>query len=109
MHSIAKHFLAKKLKVLSAEYPNIHIRCEFYELINTYLIEITPQDQYYNNKNLDNSWIKISEEFMDKFPNEMTSFITNDSLYLTVKNPELIISSGEIIMDNFSTDSLNLN
>lgn len=75
----AQDFLFNKLKVLSENFPEIHIKYGYDFLIETHIVELLPVSEYYTNKNLDDAWINIAQEFLDRYQNEEVAFISADS------------------------------
>jgi len=95
----SKEYLKIKLEKLSMDFPHITIRYAYNSVINYHVVELTPQSEYYNNNALDDKWIPISLEFMQTFPTEYISFVSDDST-LKVENPEFSFNEKEIIHIN---------
>lgn len=80
-------YLRQTLDRLAVQFPNVQIRYAYNSKIETHIVEITPEIEYYNNPAIDDSWIYIYLEFSKKFPNENISFISSDSS-LAIENAE---------------------
>ena len=81
-------FLKERLSKLSLEFSQIQIKYAYNAQIETHIVELVPEKEYYENKSLDDSWIDISLDFSKLFPNENISFISSDSS-LAIQQPEL--------------------
>lgn len=90
-------FLKEKLRSLSIQFRSVQIRYAYNNSIATHIVELTPENEYYNNTLLDDTWIPISIDFMEMFPGENISFISSDS--------NLAIAKAEI---EFNTQKMNL-
>ena len=101
-------YLKDKLSFL-AECFSIIVKYHYDDEINRHIVEITPQEVYYSNSNLDNCWIDISLEFMNLYPNESISFVSSDST-LTSKESILVFDckkTQEINIEDLFTELLN--
>lgn len=92
----AAGYLKEKLEFLSEKFPSITFKYAFDNTIQTHIVEITPETEYYYNKTLDKAWIPISLEFMKLFKDDTISFISSDSI-LAITVPELIYSGFSTI------------
>ncbi len=92
---LAQEFLKSQLSNLATQFTEVQIRYAYNKLIETHVVEITPEYEYYNNSSLDDAWINISLEFMEKFQDENISFISSDS-------------SLAIVQADFEWNSFNL-
>ncbi len=72
-------FLKEKLNFLSVQFPTIRVRYAYNNSIATHIVELTPENEYYNNASLDDAWIPILIEFMERFRGENISFTSSDS------------------------------
>ncbi len=79
-------FIRINLSRLAINFPQIHIKYGFDEIIDTHVVELLPLNEYLNNQDLDKAWIPISIEFIKKFPNDTITFISSDSS-LQVEKP----------------------
>ncbi len=82
-----KIHLVEKLEELASNFPHVQIKYAYNELIETHVVELTPEYEYYNNVALDDAWFPISLEFMEIFPEENISFVSSDSS-LSIGKPE---------------------
>ena len=76
---LAQEFIKNNLHKLSASFPDTCFKYGFDEEIKTHVIEITPQEHFYNLDALDEAWIPVSISFMELFPKEEIVFISSDS------------------------------
>lgn len=101
-------YLEEKLSFLAESF-DITVKYHYDSNIYRHIVELTPQKEYYNNDKLDDTWIKISLEFMKFFPNDSISFVSNDSTLIS--NEHLLIFNAKRVQDycinNFYTDFLN--
>ena len=74
-----KQYLRDDLAVLADKFPSVTIKYGFDDTINTHVVELTPREEYYTNTHLDKAWIPVSLKFMQRFPNDYISFISDDS------------------------------
>lgn len=79
-------FIKEKLELLANAFKTITIRYAYNHAINTHIVELTPEEEYYNNNALDKCWIPISLEFKRLFENEDITFISSDSI-LRISDP----------------------
>jgi len=84
---LAKEFILEKLQKLSANFPMVEMKYEYNHPAQTHIVELTPESAYYENRDLENAWIDIVQEFMERFPTEDLSFISSDSI-LRIEQPE---------------------
>ena len=89
-------YIQQKLGGLSKQFPHLTFKYAFDTIIQTHVVEISPEAAYYHNKQLDNAWIPVSLEFMQLFEDETISFISSDSI-LAPSNPELVFNSQSLI------------
>lgn len=75
-------YLQEKLSFLAENF-DITVKYHYDDKIFRHIVELTPPDEYYNNEKLDDSWIKISLEFMELFPDDNISFVSNDSTLIS--------------------------
>ncbi len=93
----AVEYLKEKLCILANKFPQVTIKYGFDVVINTHIVELTPQDEYYYNTALDDSWIPISLDFMQHFPNDYISFVSNDST-LRVEEPQFSFKAPNALL-----------
>jgi len=79
-------FIREHLELLADAFKTITIRYAFNDAINTHVVELTPEKEYYNSDALDKCWIPISLEFNKLFEGEDITFISADSP-LKIANP----------------------
>jgi len=79
-------FIKEKLGLLANAFKTITIRYAYNDAISTHIVELTPEEEYYNNTALDKCWIPISLEFKTLFENEDITFISSDSI-LKISDP----------------------
>jgi hypothetical protein len=84
-----KEFIFSRLDILALKFPNVTFKYFFDDEITTHIIELTPEEEYNNNTQLDNAWIPIALEFDQLYKQESISFISSDSILAVVK-PEKI-------------------
>lgn len=87
----ATEFLKVHLEELAIKFPSVHIKYGYNSIIETHIVELLPLIEYKTNKDLDNSWIPVSLQFMEKFQYEEIAFISSDST--------LSISSEHILFE----------
>lgn len=73
------NFLKGELENLSNQFSMINIAYGFDTVIDTHIVELTPESEYYSNSELDSAWLSISKRFMAFYPNEDIAFVTSDS------------------------------
>jgi hypothetical protein len=83
-------FLRLKLTRLHSAFPNTLIKYGFDTDIDRHIVEITPREVYEHNDELDECWMSIAREFMESYPYQSISFVSDDSI-LKVERPEFII------------------
>ncbi|MBL7767738.1 MAG: hypothetical protein JNK20_02145 [Flavipsychrobacter sp.] len=81
-----QEFILDKLAKMALHFPQVHIKYDFNKLIQTHIIELSPVEEFENNKKLDEEWIPFSFEFMQKFPGADIAFISPESS-LRIINP----------------------
>ena len=74
-----KNFLEIELKLIADKFHNINIKYGFDTMIDCHIVELTPVNEFYNNKELDDEWIPLSIRFMELFYTEEIAFISSDS------------------------------
>lgn len=74
-----EEYIISKLKSLSNGFPSIIFRYGLDSIINTHVIEITPEKEYYNNEPLDNAWFELVQEFYSLYPGFDICVISSDS------------------------------
>lgn len=74
-----KEFLHTALEVISKQFPQVHIKYAYNNVINTYIVELLPVEEFQNNDALDDAWIPLSFKFRETFPNDEIAFISSDS------------------------------
>ena len=79
-------FIKEKLEHLANAFKTVTIRYAYNDAISTHIVELSPEEEYYNNTALDKCWIPISLEFNRLFENEDITFISSDSI-LKISNP----------------------
>ncbi|SHN40943.1 hypothetical protein [Chitinophaga sp. CF418] len=79
-------FIKEKLELLANAFKTITIKYAYNYAINTHIVELTPETEYYNNDALDKFWIPISLDFKRLFEKEDITFISSDSI-LRIANP----------------------
>ena len=84
---IVKEFIREKLAQIAEAFPQVTIKYNFNDLIGTHIVELSPEQEYYNNTQLDDAWLNLVPIFWDKFPAEDITFISTDST-LRIENPE---------------------
>jgi len=97
-----KEFLRSKLSALAAKFRNVTMVYAYNSLAETHIVQLTPQQDYYNNRDLDKAWFEISCEFADSFPYESISFVSDDAKLITTE-PEFqfnILMMTAQTMDN---------
>ena len=72
-------FLQIELEFIALQFPNVHIKYGYNEVIETHIVELLPLYEYKNNSDLDNAWIPLSLRFMKLFKHEEITFISSDS------------------------------
>ncbi len=86
----ASEFIKEKISELHRQFSNLTVKYGFDESINTHIINITPINEFRNNKELEDAWFHISMEFMNVYPEEGIAFITDDS-YLHLEEAGFIL------------------
>ena len=92
----ALEYLAQKLPFLAEKF-GITVKYHYDDKIFRHIVELTPPEEYYNNDELDDSWIKISLEFMKLFPDDSISFVSNDSTLIS--NEHLLTFTAKELQD----------
>lgn len=82
-----ENYIYEKLSTLADSFPNVKIRYAYNSKIETHIVELTPEREYYFNEKLDDAWIPISMEFKMLFEYEDISFVSSDSI-LKIEVPE---------------------
>ena len=72
-------FIKENIQRISKSFPETCFRYGFDNLINTHIVEITPNEHFYTLDSLDEAWIPFSIDFMTMFPKEEIVFIASDS------------------------------
>lgn len=72
-------YIKDNLNQLANLFPSICFKYGYDEIIKSHIIEITPEEEFYNLEKLQDKWIEFSVEFMNKFPLEDIVFISSDS------------------------------
>ncbi len=79
-----KKYIISKLEELAKDFPAIQIVYAYNQYAETHIVQLTPQNEYYNNDALDNAWIEIVKDFQHSFPFENISFVSDDSDLISV-------------------------
>ncbi|TAE11812.1 MAG: hypothetical protein EAY72_10170 [Bacteroidetes bacterium] len=95
----AKQFITETLAKLAVQFPDVTIKYAFNHSIETYVVEFTPTEAYYNNKLLDAAWIPFSMEFEQLFLYDNIAFISSDSI-LSISQPEIVWNQKTIAIQN---------
>lgn len=93
-------YLNNKLSLLSNTF-NIIVKYYYNNKIHRHIIVLTPQKEYYNNSKLDDCWISISLEFMELFPDDTISFVSDDS---TLISDEYLMTFNDKEFENICID-----
>ncbi|MEO6683783.1 MAG: hypothetical protein ABIN48_13255 [Ginsengibacter sp.] len=93
-----ENYINNKLSALADSFPNVKIKYAYNSKIETHIVELTPEREYYFNEKLDDAWIPISREFKMLFEFEDISFISSDSI-LKIATPEKEWNSEVGILD----------
>jgi hypothetical protein len=72
-------FLYTELNAIAREFPQVHIKYDYNELIRTHIVVLLPLEEYRDNKALDDRWIPVSFRFQEIFPNQDIAFVSSDS------------------------------
>ena len=96
-----KDFIKARLQNIANSFPQVQIRYAFDAIADIHIVELTPQDEYYNNRKLDAEWMNISKEVLSNYSNELISFISDDCS-VTIKNAEFIFNAI-----SYKSDSIN--
>lgn len=91
-------FLKTELEKVSKNFTNVQFKYEYNNIISTHIVEILPLDEYLHNDKLSETWIPLSIEFGQIFPNEEIAFISSDSI-LRINDP---IFEFNILNQNFT-------
>jgi hypothetical protein len=89
------HYIKKRLEQISESYPGVTFRYGFDRTADVHIVEITPQNEYDNNNTLNDEWIDLSIEILSKYPDELVSFVSADSI-LKIENVEFTIRTPTI-------------
>lgn len=73
-------FITSQLDKLVNSFPELSCRYEYDELSNTHLIEILPLNVYKSDEAYENREIEITDEFLNRFPDEGICFVSSDSI-----------------------------
>ena len=106
---LAKDFISEQLQQLAASFPMVQIKYRYEKTAETHIVELTPVHSYYNDPSLENGWMAIAREFMERFPQEDLSFISSDSI-LRIDQPELsfnalAIPNYHLLSNTFTWDA----
>ena len=93
-----ENYINNKLSALADSFPNVKIRYAYNLKIETHIVELSPESEYYFNQKLDDAWIPISMEFKLLFEFENISCISSDSS-LKIATPEKEWNSEVGILD----------
>lgn len=80
-------FIKDGLTKLSLLFPLVNIRYEYNVSINSHVVQLTPEKEYYNNQDLDAEWIPFSLKFKETFKDQDIVFVSSDS-NLSIPNPQ---------------------
>ena len=94
-------FLLSSLENIAKDFPQVHIKYAYNNIINTHIVELLPLEEYNNNSKLDDAWIPLSFNFRKKFPDEEITFLSSDST-LSVETPIFEWNVPEFIFENVS-------
>lgn len=72
-------YIKNNLNHIATSFPNTCFKYGFDKTIKTHVIEITPEDDFYNSELLSEAWVNMSVDFMTKYPTEDIVFISSDS------------------------------
>lgn len=72
-------FIYDELAKLSVNFPGIHFKYGFNDVIKTHIVELAPEIEYESNPALDNAWIPLSFKFKESFPDEDIAFVPPSS------------------------------
>jgi len=86
-------FIKEKLQLLADTFTTVTVRYAYDNAISTHIVELTPEEEYYNNTALDKFWIPISLDFKRLFENEDITFISSDSI-LKISDPVFEWNTG---------------
>ncbi len=79
-------YIKDRLSQILDEFPEVGCKYEFDEFSFSHIIEISPSDFYLSNKNFKKIEFELLKDFIDKFPYENITFITEEDFY-RIENP----------------------
>src|ERR1017187_910952 len=74
-----REYIKLKLQDLAAKFPMVEIVYAYNKYAETHIVQLTPQKEYYNNIELDKAWFNISIDFLQLYPQESLSFVSDDA------------------------------
>lgn len=95
-------FLNKKLSALSRQFSDVTFRYGYDKKIDSYLIELTPAEKYYDNSALTDAWVSVSIQFMEMYPFEGIAFISSDSILSDFKEEKIFNEKPRFIQNKMN-------
>ncbi|NIG55015.1 hypothetical protein [Chitinophaga sp. Cy-1792] len=89
--------IKKHLDALALNFKNVTIRYKVNERTGTHIVELTPEEVFYNNEALDAFWIPFCVEFNLQYEDAIV-FISADST-LRITKPDMEWKAGKCLSD----------